>query len=68
MTERIIEFILNKIVGIESGFTSNYKSKNVYICDSVFPSKKIMDEVTKRLSEKTSKTNDQSKTYVTSYK
>ncbi|WRK53567.1 hypothetical protein SD457_26870 [Coprobacillaceae bacterium CR2/5/TPMF4] len=41
MTERIIEFILNKIVGIESESTNNYQSKNVYICDSVFPSKRL---------------------------
>ncbi|WP_300629542.1 hypothetical protein [uncultured Thomasclavelia sp.] len=65
MTERIIEFILNKIVGIESESTNNYQSKNVYICDSVFPSKKIMDKVAKRLNEKSSKTSNQSKTYVT---
>lgn len=65
MVERIIEFILNKLVGIESEANSSCRNKNVYICDSVFPSKKVMDEVAKRLNEKSSKTSNQSKTYIT---
>lgn len=65
MIEKIIEFILNKLVGVERESNNNYRNKNVYICDSVFPSKKVMDEVTKILNEKSSKSSNQSKKYVT---